>query len=117
MELCSKSPGLPYRVKLLEPRNLFSALSLDQISSTNPSLGYRKSYLRQHLNLCDSMYSVDIRGFEGCVNALAFSRGEEQFLATGKFATDARSYVSKRKKKGLYFKLCALVSQSVFVTL
>lgn len=65
------------------PRGIIQALSLDRAGISSRPHHYRETYLKEHLGGCDSMYSTDIVGHHGCVNALAFSKGEEQFLGTG----------------------------------
>lgn len=66
-----------------QPKGIIQALGFDQarVNSSMPLL-HRKSYLDQHLQSCGRMYSTDISGHHGCVNALAFSKGE-QYLGTG----------------------------------
>ena len=66
------------------PKGIIQALGLDRARVNNSSLPFlhRKSYLDQQLQSCDRMYSTDISGHHGCVNALAFSKGEH-FLGTG----------------------------------
>lgn len=64
-------------------RGILEALSLDRAGSSSRPHQYKESYLKEHLKGCNSMYTTDILGHHGCVNALAFSKGEEQFLGTG----------------------------------
>ena len=70
-------------VQAPRPLGVLQALSLDRAgSSSNPNY-YRNYFLKQQLSSCNAMYSSDVLGHHGCVNALAFSSGEEQFLGTG----------------------------------
>ena len=64
------------------PEKLLEALIQDSISSTNPPLRTRRSYLKEHLGDCDSMYTVDIKKEEAY--AMAFTKGDEAILATSK---------------------------------
>ena len=64
-------------------RGMVQALTLDQVRISSRPHRYKKAYLDYRLSSCDRMYSKDILGHHGCVNALAFSKGEEQYLATG----------------------------------
>lgn len=65
-------------------QNLLQALTLDQVCISSRPNRYKKAYLDHRLGSCDRLYSKDILGHHGCVNALAFSKGPEEFLATGK---------------------------------
>ncbi len=64
---------------------LLGALLKDQVHAGCSHCSFREKYLNKALDECKSMYSCDIRGHHGCVNALAFSKGQEQFLASGMF--------------------------------
>jgi WD repeat-containing protein 22 len=44
---------------------------------------YRQLYLSDMLNSSNFMYTQDIRGHYSCVNALAFSHFDQQYLASG----------------------------------
>lgn len=66
-----------------KPRNLLGVLLKDQACVSSAQRSFRESYLNRRLSCCDCMYSCDVRGHHGCVNALAFSKGQEQFLASG----------------------------------
>jgi len=66
--------------------NLLQALLKDQtFSNTAASYSFREKYLSNALSSTDFMYASDIRGHHGCVNALAFSKGQEQFLSSGRY--------------------------------
>ena len=67
----------------IRPRGIVQALSLDSLHNSTRPLFFRQSYLNSCLTGCDRMYSTNIVGHHGCVNALAFSKGDERFLATG----------------------------------
>lgn len=73
-------PVAPVQTK---PLGVLQALGLDRAGGSSCPHHYRKSYLKDRLSGCDGMYSSDIVGHHGCVNALAFSKGDEQFLGTG----------------------------------
>lgn len=81
----SPEPGLNFMKSQSMPGGIVQALNLDRSCSTSRPHQFKQSYLSQHLNDCNRMYSTDLIGHHGCVNALAFSKGGEQFLATGKF--------------------------------
>lgn len=70
-----------------KPLGIVQALDMDRAGRFRSPHHFRRSYLKEHLSDCDAMYSCDIVGHHGCVNALAFSRGEQQFLGTGTAAT------------------------------
>ena len=65
-------------------QNMIQAMTMDQVCVTSRLHRYKKAYLDYRLGSCDRLYSTDILGHHGCVNALAFSKGQEEFLATGK---------------------------------
>ena len=74
----------PQLEKIPKAGNLFGAFLKDQAWTCCAKRSFKEAYLNRRLSSCDSMYSCDIRGHHGCVNALAFSKSQEQFLASGK---------------------------------
>ena len=69
------------------PRNIVSCLEEDQEYHCTP-LSKRQKNLCSQLEYGRGLYSVDLKGHFGCVNAIAFSRNGEEFLASGKWALD-----------------------------
>ena len=66
--------------------NVLQALLKDQTCANSAAgFSFRETYLSNALASSGSMYSIDIRGHHGCVNALAFSKGQEQYLSSGRY--------------------------------
>ena len=64
------------------PRNIISCFQEDQGCQWDP-LSMRQRNLSSQLESGRGLYSVDLKGHYGCVNAIAFSRNGEEFLASG----------------------------------
>ena len=67
----------------LSRNNIVASLNFDRTNCVGRPQRRRETYMNEYLASCDSMYSTNIRGHHGCVNALGFSRGGDQYLATG----------------------------------
>ena len=63
--------------------NILQCLEKDRLCSWKRPAEFRQRYLDQKLATTDHMYSVNISGHCGCVNALAFSNVSQQYLVTG----------------------------------
>ena len=76
------------RVPLLttNTRHILKCLEFDQIQGRKrgPTF-HREQYLNNGLLTAKSLYSTDVVGHHGCVNALAFSKLGEEFLVTGMY--------------------------------
>ncbi len=82
---CSEGSPPAAETKLTKPvTGIIRSLNLDQAGISSRPLQHRRSYLSQHLGTCNRMYSTDLVGHHGCVNAMAISRGGEEFLGTGR---------------------------------
>lgn len=81
--LKTKFPIAAHPEAITQPMGILQALGMDQSRVNSRGHLYRKSFISQKLHTCDRVYSTDILGHHGCVNALAFSKGDERFLSTG----------------------------------
>lgn len=63
--------------------SLASHLEADRLCARRP-LFHRQHYLARALDSAEGMYSTDIRGHTGCINAVTFSNLGEHFLASGR---------------------------------
>lgn len=61
---------------------LASHLEADRFCARRP-LFHRHHFLARALDSAKGMYSTDIRGHTGCINAVTFSNLGEHFLASG----------------------------------
>ena len=70
------------------PTNLLQCLELDRVTPRARPDHYRQQYVSEGLTKTNQLYSQNVVGHSGCVNAINFSNQGEDLLVTGEL-TDA----------------------------
>lgn len=68
------------------PKNVVQCLQLDHVIAKQQPSRYRKHYVENGLATTKCMYTRNVVGHTGCVNAVSFSHSGEELLVSGKDA-------------------------------
>ena len=65
------------------PTNVLQCLELDRVTPRTRPDHYKQQYVSKGLAKTNQLYSQNVVGHSGCVNAINFSNQGEQLLVTG----------------------------------
>ena len=65
------------------PTNIVQCLQLDHVIAKQQPTRYRQHYVENGLATAKYMYTRNVTGHTGCVNALNFSHAGEELLVSG----------------------------------
>lgn len=65
------------------PTNIVQCLQLDHVTSRRQPKRYREHYVNNGLTNAKYLYSQNVTGHTGCINAVNFSHAGEELLVSG----------------------------------